>query len=111
MRRRRVASLVAVTLAGTAALVGAPSAHATTVLPSKSPFYRYNGAKPLAKIKPGTVLKKRTITVALAGRTTPIPADQLLYRTRDELGRPAVTVTTVHQPADRCRGRPDREPT
>jgi hypothetical protein len=105
MHRGQIGSLVVITLAGTVALVGVQPAHASAglpsksvVLPSKSPFYRYDSAKPLAKIKPGTVLKKRTITVALAGMDTPIAADQLLYRTRDELGRPAVTVTTVISP-------------
>lgn len=97
MRRRYVGSLLALALVG-AATVGAGPAAAQTVLPSKDPFYRYDGSTPLAKIKPGTVLKKRTITVSLAGNTTPLPADQVLYRTRDELGRPAVTVTTIISP-------------
>jgi hypothetical protein len=79
-------------------MLGAQPAGAKTVLPSKSPFYRYSGSKPLAKIEPGTILKKRTIEVALNGSTTPTSADQLLYRTADELGKPAVTVTTVFQP-------------
>ena len=76
MRRRYIGSVLAVTLAGTAAMLGAQPAAAKTVLPTKSPFYKYSGSKPLAKIKPGTILKQRTIDVALAGTTTPIPADQ-----------------------------------
>jgi hypothetical protein len=98
MRRRYVSSLLVLSLVGAAGAVDGGLASAKTVLPTKSPFYRYDGAKPLAKITPGTVLKKRTITVSLAGMNTPIPADQVLYRTRDELGRPAVTVTTIISP-------------
>jgi hypothetical protein len=99
MRSRSIGSVLVVALASTAAMLGAQPAAAKTALPSKSPFYRYHGAKPLAKIKPGTILKKRTVAVALNGSSTPMTADQLLYRTRNELGKPAVTVTTVLQPA------------
>jgi hypothetical protein len=67
-------------------------------LPSHDPFYRYTGSKPLRDIKPGTVLKRRSVQVSLGQNTTPIPAIQVLYRTRTELRRPSVTVTTILTP-------------
>src|SRR5690349_4217553 len=69
------------------------------VLPSHDPFYTYSGAKPLAAIAPGTVLKRRSVHVALGpGNPSPIPAEQLLYRTTGQLGQATVTVTTVLEP-------------
>lgn len=69
------------------------------VLPSKDPFYRYSGRAPLSRIRPGTVLKHRSVQLAFgAGNSTPIPAEQLLYRTTGQRGEPSVTVTTVLQP-------------
>ena len=73
-------------------------ASAAPVLPTQDPFYRYTGTTPLATIAPGTVLKKRAVQVALGSSQTPIPAEQLLYRTQGELGAPTVTVTTVLLP-------------
>ena len=32
-------------------------------LPSHDPFYTYTGSRPLGEITPGTVLKKRAVTV------------------------------------------------
>ena len=67
--------------------------------PSHDPFYTYSGRSPLRRIPPGTVLKKRSVRLAFgAGNSTPIPAEQLLYRTTGQLGEPMVTVTTVLQP-------------
>jgi hypothetical protein len=68
-------------------------------LPTKDPFYSYGGHKSLAKIPRGTVLKKRVVQVSLSSSPTPVNADQLLYRTTDQSGHPAVTVTTVLQPS------------
>lgn len=67
-------------------------------LPSHQRFYRYTGSKPLRDIKPGTVLKRRKVTVSLGANSTPVPAIQVLYRTRTERGRPSVTVTTIITP-------------
>ena len=77
-----------------------PTAAASSpVLPSQDPFYTYSGKKPLRTIPPGTVLKQRSVQLAFgAGNSTPIPAEQLLYRTTGQLGQPTVTVTTVLQP-------------
>lgn len=67
-------------------------------LPSQDPFYSYSGT--LSTVPPGTVLKTRTVNLALGTATsTPVEARQLLYRTTDQLGGPTVTVTTVLEPA------------
>lgn len=96
--RRLPALAVAGVVAG-AALAGATAGSAATApnrpLPTHDVFYRYDGHTPLKAIKPGTVLKTRTVQVALGTTATPLPATQLLYRTTSELGRPEVTVTTV----------------
>jgi hypothetical protein len=82
------------------AAVPAPASAATAgpVLPSKDPFYTYDGAKPLADIAPGTVLKKRAITLKIATLTVPYTSEQVLYRTTGQAGQPTVTVTTIIQP-------------
>ncbi|MGN6473470.1 MAG: lipase family protein, partial [Mycobacteriales bacterium] len=88
------------TLPFVAAMLAVPAhtAAATHVLPSKDPFYRYSGTRPLRDIAPGTVLRTRSVTLALPNLQTPVRAEQLLYRTRDELGHPSVEVTTVVVP-------------
>ena len=68
-------------------------------LPSQDPFYTYSGSKPLSTISPGTVLRHRSVQLALgAGNSTPIHAEQLLYRTTGQVGQATVTVTTVLEP-------------
>jgi hypothetical protein len=68
-------------------------------LPSRDPFYRYTGAKPLDDIRPGTILKRRSVRLALGpGHSTPVRAEQLLYRTTGQRGEATVTVTTVLRP-------------
>ena len=84
-------------LAGVAWTLPAPAASGPR-LPSQDPFYRYSGRTPLRSIRPGTVLKTRSIHLALGSDPTPFSAEQLLYRTTGELGEPAVTVTTVIAP-------------
>lgn len=93
---RRV--LVAVALVTGVAWTLPASAASGPRLPSQDPFYRYSGRTPLKSIRPGTVLKKRSITVALGGHATPLTGEQLLYRTTGELNQPTVTVTTVIAP-------------
>jgi hypothetical protein len=68
------------------------------VLPTADPFYRYAGRVPLSEVKPGTVLKERSVSLAAGTTSTPVSVEQLLYRTRGELGQPTVTVTTVIAP-------------
>src|SRR5579863_3936231 len=93
-----------VTVACAAALVAAGTASAQVKpgprLPSHDPFYTYTGTRPLSEITPGTVLKKRAVTVEISGLTVPYTAEQVLYRTTGELGQPAVTVTTILEPVD-----------
>ena len=67
-------------------------------VPGQDPFYRYSGTVPLARVAPGTILKERAVDLAIGTTTTPVSAEQLLYRTTGENGRPAVTVTTVIAP-------------
>ena len=92
-------SIVTTTLGMVAGVHSATAASPGKPLPSKDPFYRYDGSTPLARIKPGTVLKQRTAQLSLGTNTTPVPVVQLLYRTTDELRHPAVTVTTVATPS------------
>jgi hypothetical protein len=66
--------------------------------PGQDPFYRYSGTEPLRDIAPGTVLATRAIDLAAGTTSTPVRADQLLYRTTGERGQPTVTVTTVIAP-------------
>jgi hypothetical protein len=66
--------------------------------PGQDPFYRYTGTEPLKDIAPGTVLDTRPIDLAVGTTSTPVTAEQLLYRTTGELGQPTVTVTTVIVP-------------
>lgn len=75
----------------------APQA-AAPKLPTKDPFYVYTGSVPLSKIAPGTILKKRAVTLDISSLTVPYTAEQVLYRTTGQLGQPAVTVTTIIQP-------------
>ena len=74
-----------------------PPAAATPLPPDKDPFYTYSGN--LSHVAPGTILKERGITVdSLAAAPTPLAAFQLLFRTTDQIGRPALAVTTVTRP-------------
>jgi hypothetical protein len=100
------AALVATALVSSvAAARGATAttrAAATRVAPGKDPFYRWT--RPLAKVKPGTVLRRRTVTLvpAVGGVST---ATQVLYRTTTQLGAPAVTVATIIRPASAAKPR------
>ncbi|HEX3898187.1 MAG TPA: lipase family protein [Mycobacteriales bacterium] len=83
-----------------AAVADGMSAAASSGLlpPAHDPFYRYTGKTPLAKIAHGTALKERSVTLGLVTSATPLPAEQILYRTTDALGKPALSVTTVVLP-------------
>lgn len=82
-----------------AALASGPS------LPTKDAFYVYTGSKPLSRIAPGTVLKKRAVSVVISSTTVPYTAEQVLYRSTGELGQPIVTVTTIIQPLKSSLGK------
>lgn len=92
-----VASLVAFAAPGGAgAAAGTPKGAAAS--PLDSSFYRYTGTVPLAQIERGTVLKTRTVDYHVAGLALPLKTVQLLYRTTDAVGEPAVNVTSIVRP-------------
>ncbi|MFE5297142.1 lipase family protein [Streptomyces sp. NPDC056632] len=100
---RTAVRMIAVAVATAAAMTAAPAASAAAAEATTyeatgaagDPFYRYDGAEPLASYAPGTVLKTRTLPYHLLGIPTPVKAVQLLYRSTDALGRPSANVTTV----------------
>ena len=94
---RLLAAVAALCLAG----VSATASAAGIPLPHDDGFYRYSGN--LAAAAPGTVLGQRSILAQIAG-LVPATAEQLLYRTQDELGRPSQTVTTVIAPLGAVTG-------
>ncbi len=95
-RTRWVAALGALLVGfGVSAAAGAASGKGP-VPPSKDPFYSYKGS--LKGVAPGTVLKKRKVTINEHGNKTPIKAEQLLFRTTSETRQPLLAVTTVIQP-------------
>ncbi len=103
--RSTVLALLATGVAATVTAVPASAPAETTaastgpVRPAKDPFYRYDGTKPLRQIAPGTPLKTREVTIGADTNQTPLPAEQILYRTTDTTGHAVATVTTVVQPA------------
>jgi hypothetical protein len=93
----RSAIVAAISLSLAAPLWAPGGASAAIVPPGQDPFYSYSGD--LHAAAPGAVLKQRSVDIVLAGGTpTPIAAEQLLFRTSNELGGPALGVTTVIPP-------------
>jgi hypothetical protein len=94
-RRRTVpaAALLAVALWA----VPVSNAAATSIAPGKDPFYTPPAS--FSTATPGTVLASRDVTVSFAGSPATSSATQVLYRTTDQLGRPAATVATIMRPA------------
>jgi len=95
LRRTALLAVGAVALGG---FCGVSSA-APLPDPSHDDFYRYSGRTPLSRIAPGTPLRTRDVTLGAMTSGTPLPAQQVLYRTTDAAGRPALSVTTVVLPA------------
>jgi len=93
--RTRLAGALAATVAVTT--IGTPIATAASS-PLDSPFFHYTGKKPLRDYPLGAVLKTRTIEYHVAGIPLPIDTVQILFRTRTQLGRPNVGVTSVLLP-------------
>ncbi|WP_354700049.1 hypothetical protein DSM112329_00310 [Paraconexibacter sp. AEG42_29] len=88
-----------VTLLALAVVLAAGLPAAAQAAPLKDvddPFYRYD--KPLGDVAPGTVLRSRAITPALAGVTLPIKATQVLYRTTKTNGAAIASVATILRP-------------
>jgi Secretory lipase len=85
----------ALTSAAQARAAAPATAAGVPVAPGKEPFSPWSG--PLAKVAPGTVLRRRTVTLspAVGGVKT---ATQVLYRTTTQLGAPTVTVATIIRP-------------
>jgi hypothetical protein len=95
-RRTALFAAAALSLAGFSGVSTAASAIAD---PSHDDFYRYTGRTPLSQIAPGTPLKEREVTLGAMTTGTPLAAQQILYRTTDAAGHPALSVTTVVLPA------------
>jgi hypothetical protein len=92
-------ALALVTIACACALSSASSASASSgpLVPSNDPFYTSSGS--LGGIAPGAIIRRRSVTIAENGNTTPVTATQVLYRTTGELGQPTATVATILEPA------------
>lgn len=97
-RARNVVVGAVTALATTTGLLvgGAPAGVAAD--PTTDPFYTYTGATPLKELKPGTVLKTRSVPYSIQGLPLPLEAVQVLYRTRNTVGRAVVNATTVVRP-------------
>lgn len=87
---------LAAAVAAIALVIATPalSAGATAVT---DPFYTYTGSTPLSSIPLGTVLDTRNVTYHVAGMSTPVTAEQLLYRTNNAQNQAVVNVTSVIQ--------------
>ena len=94
-RRRAIIPLALAAALVTSALATSLPAQAAVPSPAKDPFYKYTASKPLKDIKPGTVLKTRTVPYHVLGLPLPLKATQLLYRSTNQLGKPSVNVTSV----------------
>lgn len=92
-RRALAAALSLLTLASLVVVAAADSA---PVPPAKDSFYRWSA--PLDRVAPGTPLRVRDVTLGATTSSTPLPATQVLYRTTDATGQPALSVTTVVLP-------------
>ncbi len=84
----------------------APAAVVEASAPLDDAFYDYTGRKPLREVPLGAVLKRRTVSYSIQGLALPIKAVQLLYRTKNAVGRPVVNVTTVVRPLVPILDRP-----
>lgn len=91
-------ALAAIGLAGAPASLAQASPAQAVKAPARGSFYRYTGSTALAQIKPGTVLKTRTLLYHVAGIAVPIRVVQLLYRSAGALGQPTANVTSVLEP-------------
>lgn len=80
-------------------MVFAGQASAASSIPEDDSFYRLPNEKVLEKAKPGDILRKRDVTVSLAGSPADTPSTQVLYRTTNQLGEPTATVATIIRPA------------
>ena len=99
MSVRRYGWAMITLVAAVTIMVAAPgSAAAAPPPPSQDSFYAYSGATPLREIPAGTVLKSRRVLYHVLGVPVPVFVVQLLYRTVNAQGQPAVDVTSVIKP-------------
>jgi hypothetical protein len=91
-----VTAVAAAAALAAALLAGAPAAPAAAA--ARGSFHEYTGSTPLARIRPGTVLKTRTLSYHVAGIALPVRVVQLLYRSAGALGQPTANVTSVLEP-------------
>jgi hypothetical protein len=99
VRMRSKAAVTAVTALAVAGFAGAPAPLAqAAAAPARGSFYTYTGSTPLAQIKPGTVLKTRTLSYHVVGIALPVQVVQLVYRSAGALGQPTTNVTSVLEP-------------
>src|ERR1700721_1287140 len=93
------AAVTAVTALAVAGFAGAPPPLAQSMAaPARGSFSTYTGSTPLAQMKPGTVLKTRTLSYHVAGIALPVRVVQLVYRSAGALGQPTTNVTSVLEP-------------
>src|ERR1700730_1089962 len=92
------AAVTAVTALAVAGFAGAPGPLAQAAAPARGSFSAYTGSTPLAQIKPGTVLKTRTLSYHVVGIALPVRVVQLVYRSAGALGQPTTNVTSVLEP-------------
>jgi len=88
-----------------AAPVPVPAA-APSQLPSEDPFY--DPPSGYESRSPGAALRTRQVELGWRGTGIPISATQILYRTTNQFGGPASTVTTVISPPGVAAGAPRR---
>ncbi|WP_439031111.1 lipase family protein [Gordonia terrae] len=112
---RSIVTLTAVFGAAASVSVLAPSAPAEPIptpvaapsqLPSEDPFY--DAPAGYESRTPGSALRTRQVGLGWRGTDVPIVATQILYRTTDQFGGPASTVTTVISPPGARNGTPRR---
>ena len=94
---KRIGGVVGVCAVVIGCLAGAGLALAALVLPSADPFYTYS-VTASAHLSNGTVLKERAVKVGVEGVLATYPAEQVLYKTENELGQPSATVATIIRP-------------
>jgi hypothetical protein len=62
------------------------------------PFYTYSGSTPLGDLKPGTVLRTRTVKYTVTGLSLPVDVVQILFRSTNQRGKAIAGVTSVLKP-------------
>jgi len=98
MKSRRKALVALVVSLGLLATATPPASAATTAIPEPDQDAFYQPAPGYESKTPGTVLKKRAVTVTGLGIPLPVKAFQLQSRSTDAKNRPVTIVSTVIVP-------------